>query len=45
LQRVVEPAALRAALDKAAYYRHDPDTLTLIDNARGFGNRHTLLIF
>jgi hypothetical protein len=38
------PAALRAALDKAAYYRLDPDTLTLIDNTRGFGNRHTLRI-
>jgi uncharacterized protein YhbP (UPF0306 family) len=38
------PAALRAALDKAAYYRLDPDTLTLIDNTRGFGSRHTLRI-
>ncbi len=38
------PAALRAALDKAAYYRLDPDTITLIDNTKGFGNRHTLRI-
>jgi uncharacterized protein YhbP (UPF0306 family) len=38
------PAALRAALDKGAYYRLDPDTITLIDNTRGFGNRHTLRI-
>lgn len=38
------PDALRAALDKAAYYRLDPDTITLIDNTRGFGNRHTLRI-
>lgn len=38
------PAALRAALDKAAYYRLDPDTITWIDNTRGFGNRHTLQI-
>jgi uncharacterized protein YhbP (UPF0306 family) len=38
------PAALRAALDKAAYYRLDPGTITLIDNTRGFGNRHTLRI-
>ena len=38
------PAALRAALDKAAYYRLDPDTITLIDNTRGFGNRHTLRV-
>jgi uncharacterized protein YhbP (UPF0306 family) len=38
------PPALRAALDKAAYYRLDPDTITLIDNTKGFGNRHTLRI-
>ena len=38
------PAAMRAALDKAAYYRLDPDTITLIDNSRGFGNRRTLRI-
>jgi uncharacterized protein YhbP (UPF0306 family) len=38
------PIALRAALDKAAYYRLDPDTITLIDNTKGFGNRHTLRI-
>lgn len=38
------PAALRAALGKAAYYRLDPDAITLIDNTKGFGNRHTLRI-
>lgn len=38
------PAALRAALDKAAYYRLDPDTLTLIDNTREFGEKRTLRI-
>ena len=38
------PAALRAALDKAAYYRLDPDTITLIDNTRGFGDKRTLRI-
>jgi hypothetical protein len=38
------PAALRAAIDKAAYYRLDPDTITLIDNAREFGNKRTLRI-
>jgi len=38
------PAALRAAIDRAAYYRLDPDTITLIDNTRGFGNKHTLRI-
>jgi hypothetical protein len=38
------PAALRAALDKAAYYRLDPDTLTLIDNTRKFGDKRTLRI-
>jgi uncharacterized protein YhbP (UPF0306 family) len=36
------PAALRAATAKAAYYRLDPDTITLIDNTRGFGNKRTL---
>lgn len=39
-----QPAALRAALDKAAYYRLDPDSVTLIDNSKGFGNRQTLQI-
>ena len=38
------PASLRAAIDKAAYYRLDPDTITLIDNTRGFGNKRTLRI-
>ncbi len=38
------PAALRAALDKAAYYRLDPDAITWIDNTKGFGDRHTLQI-
>ena len=38
------PAALRAALDKTAHYRLDPDAITWIDNTRGFGNRHTLRI-
>jgi uncharacterized protein YhbP (UPF0306 family) len=38
------PPALRAALDKADYYRLDPDTITLIDNTKGFGNRQTLRI-
>jgi len=38
------PAALLAALGKAAYYRLDPDTIILIDNTRGFGTRHTLRI-
>jgi hypothetical protein len=38
------PAALRAAIDRAAYYRLDPDTITLIDNIRGFGNKRTLRI-
>jgi len=38
------PATLLAALGKAAYYRLDPDTITLIDNTRGFGKKHTLRI-
>ena len=36
------PAALRAAIDRAAYYRLVPDSITLIDNARGFGNKRSL---
>ena len=38
------PTAMRAAIDKAAYYRLDPETITLIDNSKGFGNRRTLRI-
>jgi uncharacterized protein len=38
------PAALRAAIVGAAYYRLDPDTITLIDNTRGFGNKRALRI-
>ena len=36
------PAAVRTALEKSAYYRLEPETITLIDNAKGFGNRQTL---
>ena len=36
------PSALRAAFDEAAFYRLDPETVTLIDNSKGFGNRQTL---
>jgi len=38
------PAGLRAAVDRAAYYRLDPDTIAFIDNTRGFGNKRTLHI-
>jgi uncharacterized protein YhbP (UPF0306 family) len=38
------PAALRAALDKTAHYRLDPDAITWIDNTKEFGNRYTLQI-
>jgi hypothetical protein len=38
------PAAMRAALDRNAFYRLDPETLTLIDNTKGFGNRQVLRI-
>jgi len=38
------PAAMRAALDKSAFYRLDPETITLIDNSKGFGNRESLRI-
>ncbi len=36
------PAALRAALDKAAIYRLVPARITLIDNTRGFGHKEIL---
>jgi uncharacterized protein len=36
------PAAVRTALEKSAYYRLEPESVTLIDNAKGFGNRRTL---
>lgn len=36
------PAALRAALDKAAFYRLVPTRVTLIDNTRGFGRKEVL---
>lgn len=38
------PAALRAAIARAAYYRLDPETITLIDNTRGFGTKRTLTV-
>jgi uncharacterized protein YhbP (UPF0306 family) len=38
------PAAMRAALDGSAFYRLDPETMTLIDNTKGFGNRQTLRV-
>ena len=36
------PEALRAAAERAAYYRLDPESMTLIDNTRGFGDKRTL---
>ena len=38
------PPALRAAIGKAAYYRLDPESVTLIDNTRTFGDKRTLRI-
>jgi uncharacterized protein YhbP (UPF0306 family) len=38
------PATLRGAIDRAAYYRLDPNSITLVDNTRGFGNKRTLQI-
>jgi uncharacterized protein len=38
------PEALRRALDRAAYYRFDPEVVIWIDNTKGFGSRHTLRI-
>jgi uncharacterized protein YhbP (UPF0306 family) len=36
------PAALRAAFDKAAFYRLVPARVTMIDNTRGFGHKEVL---
>jgi uncharacterized protein YhbP (UPF0306 family) len=36
------PAGLRAAIDKAACYRLDPEVISLIDNTRKFGGKRTL---
>lgn len=36
------PEALRAAAERAAYYRLDPESITLIDNTREFGDKRTL---
>jgi len=38
------PAALRAAWDKASFYRLTPSRIALIDNTRGFGHKATLLV-
>jgi len=38
------PAALRAAWDKASFYRLRPSRITLIDNTKGFGHKATLLV-
>ncbi len=38
------PPALREAYAKAGFYRLDPESLTLIDNARGFGHKVTLRV-
>ena len=36
------PPALRAAFEKAGFYCLEPQTITLIDNTRGFGTKDTL---
>jgi uncharacterized protein YhbP (UPF0306 family) len=38
------PQALREAYAKAGFYRLDPERITLIDNARGFGHKATLRV-
>jgi uncharacterized protein YhbP (UPF0306 family) len=38
------PPALREAYAKAGFYRLDPERITLIDNARGFGHKATLRV-
>ena len=36
------PAKLRAAYERAGFYRLAPERITLIDNTRGFGHKATL---
>ena len=36
------PAKLRAAYERAGFYRLDPERITLIDNTQGFGHKETL---
>jgi uncharacterized protein len=36
------PAKLRAAYEKAGFYRLEPERIILIDNTRGFGHKETL---
>lgn len=38
------PDRLRAAVERVAVYRLDPDEAVLIDNARGFGHKETLVL-
>jgi uncharacterized protein YhbP (UPF0306 family) len=38
------PPALRAAFEKAAFYALVPEHITMIDNARGFGQKETLTL-
>lgn len=38
------PPKLRAAFEKAAFYAVVPERITLIDNARGFGHKDTLVL-
>jgi hypothetical protein len=33
-----------AALDRSAFYRLDPEAITLTDNSKGFGNQQSLRI-
>lgn len=38
------PQALREAYARVAFYRLEPERLTLIDNSRGFGHKDTLRV-
>ena len=38
------PEALRQAFETGAFYRLRPQTITLIDNSRGFGQKETLVV-
>lgn len=43
LRRISEgPLALREAYERVAFYRLEPDQITLIDNSRAFGHKDTL---
>ncbi len=40
----LDNAALREALDKAGFYRLEPERITLIDNSKEFGHKESLRV-